>query len=88
MEGLRGIMIKGANNEVENVKFKPLDSKIQGTGLEIDVEVTSNKNRGVAILKIYGPKEDVKKANTVTFTKSKESDSKYIMILAEKVVKP
>ena len=73
---------------IDNVKFKPLDSKAQGAGLEIDVEVTHNKSRGVAILKIYGPKEDIKKANTVTVSKSRESDSKYIVILAERVIKP
>ena len=42
----------------------------------------------MAILKIYGPKEDVNKANTLTVSKTKDSDSKYNVILAEKVVKP
>lgn len=71
LEGLRGIMKKGINNEIEAVKFKPLDSKIQGVGLEIDVEVTHNKNRGVAILKIYGPKEMLKQQILLLFLKVK-----------------
>ena len=52
------------------------------------MEVTVNKNQGLAILKVFGPKEDIKKENSVTVTKSKQSDSKYIIILAEKVIKP
>ena len=80
--GLKSIMIKG------NVKFTALDTKIQGAGLEIDVEVSNKKSRGNAILKIYGPKDDTKKDNTVTVSKSKESDAKFIVILAEKVIVP
>ena len=52
------------------------------------MEVTVNKNQGLAILKVFGPNEDIKKENSVTVTKSKQSDSKYIIILAEKVIKP
>ena len=61
---------------------------MQGEGLVIDVQVESNKNRGNAVLKIYGPKENTKKENSVTISKSKESDSKFIVLLAEKVIKP
>ena len=86
--GLKSIMIKGQPQEIENIKFTALDTKIQGCGLEIDVEVMNNKNRGVAVLKIYGPKEDNKKDNTVTVSKFKQSDSKFVVILAEKVVIP
>ena len=57
-------------------------------GLEIDIEITHKNQRGIAILKIYGPKDDIKKDNTVTITKSKNSDSKYVVLLAEKIVKP
>ena len=81
-------MIKGQPNEIDNVKFTALDTRIQGVGLEIDVKITSNRNSGIAVLKIYGPKEDIKKENTVTVSKSRESDSKFIVLLAEKVVKP
>ena len=56
--------------------------------LEIIVEVTANNIRGKAIVKIYGPKEDIKKENSVTVNKCKESESKYVVILAEKIIKP
>ena len=81
-------MIKGQPNEINKVQFKALDTKIQGVGLEIDVEIVNNRNRGIAVLKIYGPKEDIKKENTVTVSKSKESDAKFVVLLAEKVIIP
>lgn len=86
--GLKNIMQKGEDEEIENVKFKALDFQPRGSGLEFTVEVKVNKDRGVAILKVYGPKEDMKKENSVTITKSKGSESKYVVILAEKVIKP
>ena len=86
--GLKSIMVKGKQNEIGNVEFTALDTRKQGVGFEIDVEIISNKNRGVAVLKIYGPKDDIKKDNTVTVSKSKGSDSKFVILLAEKVVMP
>ena len=89
LAGLRGKMEKkGVLNEINSVNYKPLDSRLQGAGLEIDVEVTHKNQRGVAILRIYGPKDDIKKDNTVTITKSKNYDSKYVVLLAEKIIKP
>ena len=88
LEGLKCTLIKGVPKEIENLQFKALDSKIQGAGLEIVVEVKINKSFGKAFVKIYGPKEDIKKENSVTVTKSKESDSKYVVIVAEKIIKP
>ena len=41
--GLKSLMKKGQQNEINNVKFKALDRKIQGAGLEIDVEINNNK---------------------------------------------
>ena len=86
--GLKNIMKKGQPNEINNVTFMALDTRIQGAGLEIDVEVSNNKNRGNAVLKIYGPKQDIKKDNTVTVSKSKGSESKFVVILAEKIIIP
>ena len=86
--GLRGVMKRGVTNEIEGVKYIALDNKLQGAGYEIDVQITDKNQRGVAILKIYGPKENEKKDNTVTITKSKNSDSKFVVLLAEKVVRP
>ena len=86
--GLKNIMKKGQPNEINNVTFMALDTRIQGAGLEIDVEVSNTRNRGNAVLKIYGPKQDIKKDNTVTVSKSKGSESKFVVILAEKIIIP
>ena len=86
--GLKDTFQKGQVQEIGKVKYKALDRRLQGEGLVIDVEIDSNRNRGIAVLKIYGPKEDIKKENSVTISKSKESDSKFIVLLAEKVIKP
>ena len=86
LEGLKEVMKKGAKNEIGGIKFKVLDARKKGAGLEIDVEMVENGNRGVGVLKLYGP--NAKKENVVTVTKSKESDNKYVTILAEKVIKP
>ena len=86
LEGLKDIMKKGITNEIGSVKFKALDARIKGTGLEIDVEVVDNKNRGFGLLKLFGPSS--KDEYVVMVSKSKKSDRKFFIILAEKVVKP
>ena len=85
-EGLKDVMKKAVGHEIGSIKFKALDTRIKGAGLEIDVEIIENKNRGVGILKLYGPNS--KKEYTVTVSKSKNSDSKHVIMLAEKVIKP
>jgi hypothetical protein len=86
LDGLKNIMKKGVDNEIGGIKYKALDTRAQGNGLEIDVEMVESKNRGVGILKLYGPKE--KKDSVVMVSKSKGSDSKFVIILAEKIIKP
>ena len=49
--GLKSIMIKGQANEIDNVKFTALDTRIQGVGLEIDVQIINNRKSGIAVLK-------------------------------------
>ena len=48
-------MKKGVQSEVEGSKFKVLDTRRKGTGLEIYVEMSEKTVRGVAVLKLYGP---------------------------------
>ena len=86
LDGLKEKMKKGTNNEIQTIKYKALDTRKKGTGLEIDVEVVDNKARGVALLKLYGPSS--KDEYVVTVSKSRKSDLKYVIILAEKVIKP
>ena len=90
-EGLQNMMIRGSQGEVGGLEYKVLDTRDKGVEREIDVQVSENAkkgvdNRGVAVLKLYGPNK--RKENSVLVTKYKESDIKFVSILAEKVVKP
>ena len=69
--------------------FKPsrTDDRKNGTGIDIDVEVVDGKERGVGILKLYGPNSK-KKENVIMVSKSKDSEHKFVIILTEKVIKP
>ena len=86
VEGFREMMKKGAVGEINEVKFKVLDTRKNGAGLDIEIELTVNKDRGISVMKLYGPNN--KKQNVVTINKSKGSDYKYVTTLAEKIVKP
>ena len=56
-------------------------------GVEIDVEVKMKKQRGYAILKIWGPSEAKKKC-TLIVSKTNISEEKFATILSRKVIKP
>ena len=84
--GLKATMKKGVEHVIEKIKFKALDARNNGAGFEIVIEVTEIGNRGVAILKLFGP--NVRKLNVVSVTKSKGSGHEFVIILAEKIVKP
>ena len=90
VEGLNKFFKKGIEHDIvgyeEINKVKALDVKEKGNGLEIDVEITEKNGRGVAVLKLYGP--NTRKENVVMVTKSKQSDSKYVTILANGFIKP
>ena len=87
VEGFKNIMKRGVENDFNGTKFKALDIRKQGNGLEIDIQITEKNDRGKAVMKLYGPSSK-KKENVVMVTKYKESDSKYVLKLTENVVKP
>ena len=86
LEGLKHMMKKGLVEEINGITIKVLDRRVNGAGLDVVIECTENKKRGNAVLKLYGP--STKKKNVVTVTKSKGSEYKYVIILAEKIIKP
>ena len=87
VEGFRNILKRGKENDFNGTKFKALDIRKQGNGLEIDIEIKDKTDRGKAVIKLYGPSTK-KKENVVMVTKYKESDSKYVTKLTDNVVKP
>ena len=85
------LMVKGRQSEVQGLKFIVLDDREKGIETEVEVQIQENvklgvDKRGVAVLKLYGPNK--RKENSILVTKSKESDIKYVTILAEKIVRP
>ena len=86
-ERFKESMRKCNQSDINRIQFKVLDSRTQGTGLEIDVEMEERGSRGIAVLKLYGPSSK-KKESVVMVSKNKESESKYVTILAQKIIKP
>ena len=87
VEGFKTFLRKGVENEFNETIFKALDIRKQGDGLEIDTQITDKNERGIAVIKLYGPSKK-KKENVVMVTKYKESDSKFVTKMTEKVIKP
>ena len=85
-EGLEKALQKGKKIEKNGVKIRILDSRIKGVELEVEVEVILKNEKGIALIKLYGPNK--RKENVVSVTRSKGSEPKFVNILAEKIVKP
>ena len=67
LEGLKTLMKKGVNGEINKTKFKVLDNRKNRAGIDIEIELKENNTRGIAVLKLYGP--SIKKQNVVMVTK-------------------
>ena len=89
-EDLEKLMKRGVKGEINGSEFKILDARLKGIELEVDLQIIENKNgietTGVGIIKLYGPNK--RKENSITVTKSKRSDIKYVKIIAEKIIRP
>ena len=87
-ENLEKLMVKGTKFEVGNIKCTVLDVRNKGIELEVDIQMEGNgrDSRGVAVVKLYGPNK--KKENVVLVTKNKQSDIRFVTLMAENVVKP
>ena len=80
-------MVRGAQFKVGNIEVIILDARNKGIEVEVDIQISEkDKERGNAFVKLYGPSK--RKENTVTITKSKQSDVKFVTLLAQKVIKP
>ena len=86
-EGLSELLVKGLQSEVNGTKFKVLDTQVKGSGLEIDVKIEGKSERGIGILKLYGPNKKSKEY-TIMVNKHRDSDVKFVTLLAERIVKP
>ena len=55
-DGLKEHLKKGVQHEKDDIKYKALDVRKIGTGMEADVEIVQNGIRGISKLKLYGQK--------------------------------
>ena len=85
-ESLEEKMRKGFKDEKNGVQYRILDTRIKGVELEIEIQIIHKNEKGVAMLKLYGPNK--RKENVVSVTRSKGNDYKFVVILAENVIKP
>ena len=89
VEGLKNILVKGDSQDVEGIKFRVLDTRKNGIALDIEIEMVAKGDKGIAMVKLYGPYEKKdNKDNVVMITKSKQSESKFVTLLADKIIKP
>ena len=88
LEGLKGILKKGINAEYRGVKYKVLDERKKGAGIEAEVEVETQKHGecGIAVLELMGPNN--RNEYVVMITKSKASKAKFVTFLTEEIIKP
>ena len=57
-------------NGKNGVEYRVLDDRIKGVEKEIEIELVHNNDKGVTLLKLYGPNK--KKENVVSVTRSKK----------------
>ena len=55
-------------------------------GYEYEVEISKEKDKGVAVLKLFGP--NGKKEHTIMINQSRKHDVKFVEILAMEIIKP
>ena len=84
LEGIR--VKKGAKKEVNKIKITVLDVRKNGGSDDVEIELIDNVSRGKGIIKLMGPNSN--NEYVIMVNKSKQSEHKYVKLLAEKVVKP
>ena len=66
--------------------MRVMDSRNIPHGVEIDVELNKDKDRGISVLKIFGP--NARKECTIVTNKCKKHEVKFVKILALEVIQP
>ena len=49
------MMKKGVTSEVNGIKCTVFTNRKNGGGLDVDIELVEKGNRGIAVLKLFGP---------------------------------
>ena len=87
-EKLEKLLVRGTKFDVGNINCTVLDVRNKGIENEVDIQMNQNEKdgRGVAVIKMYGPNK--KKENVVLVTKYKQSDIKFVALMAKNVIRP
>ena len=85
VETLKNLLKRGEGSIVNDVSVEVLDIREMQHGIEYDIKCSKNQDKGVSVLKIYGP--NPKKGCTVMVCKSREYDNKFVSILSKDVIK-
>ena len=86
VENIKLRLKRGFSEKVNNIDVKVVDSKKIPHGIERDIELTKQNESGKAKLKIYDQNAK-KKHISLVVNRSKESEVKFLDILANDVVK-
>ena len=82
---LKDVLKRGEGSNINNVSFKVLDVRELQHGIEYDIQCSKNNEKGVSVLKIYGP--NPKKGCTIMICKSREHKNKFVSMLSNDVIK-
>ena len=85
VESFKETMVKNYQHSINGIEIKVLDSRKKGIEIEKDIEIVDGNEKGVVMLKLYGPNK--KKESVVTVSRSKGQDPKFVVILVEKILK-
>ena len=64
LEGFKNMMKKCVIENVNGIKVQVLDTRKAGVCLDVELEITEGDNRGIAMLKLYGPNK--RKQNVIS----------------------
>ena len=67
-ETIKILLRKGNEKVLDNISFKVMDMTKSAYGVDYEIEIVKEKEKGIALLKIFGPNS--KKGYTFTINKS------------------
>ena len=86
VENIKILMKRGTKRILNKLTMIVMDSRTIPHGNEMDIEVSNEKEKGVAVLRIFGPNS--KKECTIVASNKKKSDLIFVKILAKDIIKP
>ena len=85
VDNIKITLKKGVQFEIDDLIIEILDRRNGQNGVEIDIEIIDKKDRGQAVLKVFGPNS--RKECTLMINKSKKHEAKFVKILAVCIIK-